>query len=299
MHLTCTNMEKQKVLDALAGCEAAGITNILALRGDPPAGQEQWAAVEGGFTCALDLVRFIKENYGSKFCIGVAGYPEGHPSNMTHVDSLGDLSPSELGRARKALTESGELEITVSRDAAYAEELAYLKQKVDAGASYIITQLFFDTDVFLAFVRDCRAIGITVPIVPGIMCIASAGGFKRMTKFCKTRVPESLLQEIEAVSNDEAAKEVGVRYGTEMCQRLLQAGIDGLHFYTLNMSHVTVDIVHNLKESGVKFYEPIVDGNGQVHPTLEALALASATATSATVFDEHIASLSSASASAS
>jgi methylenetetrahydrofolate reductase (NADPH) len=256
MHLTCTNMEKQKVIDALAGCKAAGITNIVALRGDPPAGQEAWEAVEGGFTCALDLVRFIRAEHGDHFCLSVAGYPEGHPNSMTVVDDVTTLSPAELGRMATVVEDDGTSVTTVCRDAAYETELSYLKEKVDAGANCIITQLFFDTAVFVTFVNDCRARGINVPIIPGIMCISSKGGFKRMTKFCKTRVPQALADELEAAADDEAAKTIGIRYGADMCRALMASGVDGLHFYTLNLGNVTVGIVENLRESGVQLFVP-------------------------------------------
>ena len=256
MHLTCTNMEKQKVIDALAGCKAAGITNIVALRGDPPAGQEAWEAVDGGFTNALDLVRFIRAEHGNAFCLSVAGYPEGHPNNMTLVDDVSTLSPSELGRVATFVEEDGSTVMSVCRDAAYEIELNYLKEKVDAGANAIITQLFFDTTVFVTFVKDCRARGIHVPIIPGIMCISSKGGFKRMTKFCKTRVPQALSDELDAAEDDDAAKTIGIRYGAEMCRELIAQGVDGLHFYTLNLGNVTVGIVENLKQSGVQLFTP-------------------------------------------
>lgn len=256
MHLTCTNMEKQKVVDALAGCKAAGITNIVALRGDPPAGQEAWEAVEGGFTCALDLVRFIRAEHGDHFCLSVAGYPEGHPNSMTVVDDVATLSPAELGRMATVVEDDGTSVTTVCRDSAYETELSYLKEKVDAGANCIITQLFFDTAVFVTFVNDCRARGIDVPIIPGIMCISSKGGFKRMTKFCKTRVPQALADELEAAADDEAAKAIGIRYGADMCRALMASGVDGLHFYTLNLGNVTVGIVENLRESGVQLFTP-------------------------------------------
>lgn len=277
MHLTCTNMEQQKIHDALAGCREAGITNIVALRGDPPIGQEAWAAVEGGFNCALDLIKFIRLEHGNTFCIAASGYPEGHPNSMTKVDDISSLTPSELGRVAKVHNDDGTEEIYVCLDVDYQKELQYLKEKVDAGANLIITQLFFDVNVFLTFLNDCRAIGINIPIVPGIMCIANHGGFKRMTKFCKTRVPEELLNKINSAVEEEAVKEIGIQWGTEMCQTLLKNGIDGLHFYTLNLSHVTLGIIQNLKDSGVQFYVP-----PQIPPT------PTSTAINETVFDQII-----------
>ena len=163
MHLTCTNMEAKMVDDALEAAKAAGICNIVALRGDAPVGQATWAPVEGGFSCALDLVKHIRKLHGDYFGISVAGYPEGHPTVIKPVADLGrDLSESERGRV--VTTPEGDF---VCSDADFAAELAYLRSKVDAGADFIITQMFFDVDVFIAFVAACRAAGITVPIMPG------------------------------------------------------------------------------------------------------------------------------------
>lgn len=236
------------MLDALEGCKKVGIRNIVALRGDPPAGQAAWEAVEGGFSCALDLVKFIRAEHGDFFCLSVAGYPEGHPSKMTVVTDLSSLTPSELGRCSKLVNEQGVEETYVCLDSDYEKELDYLKQKVDAGADCIITQLFFDVNVFLSFVQQCRKKGITVPIIPGIMCVSSAGGFQRMTKFCRTRVPEDLAAAAASMKEDEEMKAFGVSYITTMCEKLIESNISGLHFYTLNSSHATMEIVQNLKK---------------------------------------------------
>jgi len=252
MHLTCTNMDANKVTEALKGCKESGISNIVALRGDPPAGQEAWEATEGGFNCALDLVKYIRAEHGDYFCLSVAGYPEGHPNNMTKVDDISTLSPSELERCATFTNEAGEVETTVCLDAAFDIEMEYLKQKVDAGANAIITQLFFDNKIFFTFVDRCRKIGINVPIIPGMMCISSKGGFERMTRFCKTRVPPELNARVAAVANDSEAKELGVQVGYEMCKELLEGNATtGLHFYTLNMGNVTCGIVEKLKEDFV------------------------------------------------
>jgi methylenetetrahydrofolate reductase (NADPH) len=227
---------------ALEGAKAAGISNIVALRGDPPKGQEEWKATEGGFNCALDLVRHMRKEYGNDFCISVAGYPEGHPTVITKVEPGTVLSEGE--QARLVTLDDGEY---VCRDADYAKELAYLKEKVDAGADVIITQMFFDANVYLRFVADCRAAGIQVPIVPGVMVIQSHGGFLRMTAFCKSRVPAALRAALDAVKDDDAAvKAEGVRQGTALCRALLDGGAGGLHFYTLNMEEVSFAILDNL-----------------------------------------------------
>lgn len=249
MHLTCTNMDASKITDALAGCKESGITNIVALRGDPPVGEEAWVATEGGFNCALDLVRFIRAEHGEYFCLSVAGYPEGHPNNMTKVDDISTLTPTEQERCASFTNENGEVETTVCLDAAFEIEMNYLKEKVDAGANAIITQLFFDNNVFITFVDRCRKMGINVPIIPGIMCISSKGGFERMTKFCKTRVPPELKARVEEATDDAEAKQVGIQVGYEMCRDLLEKGVtSGLHFYTLNMANVTCGIVEKLKQ---------------------------------------------------
>eukprot|EP00457_Paulinella_chromatophora_P011212 gb/GEZN01011340.1/.p1 GENE.gb/GEZN01011340.1/~~gb/GEZN01011340.1/.p1 ORF type:complete len:338 (-),score=66.55 gb/GEZN01011340.1/:126-1139(-) len=214
MHITCTNMDKEKIVSGLASAKNAGIQNIVALRGDPPVGEEKWHAVEGGFTCALDLVKYVRKEYKDYFCISVAGYPEGHPD-----------------------CESVE------------KDIAYLKQKVDAGGDIVITQLFYDVPTYIAWVKACRKAGIQVPILPGIMPIQSYGGFKKMTAFCKTKVPKEVEEALEEVKDDEeAVKAYGVKLGVQMCKQILESGVSpGLHFYTLNQEDSTAKILEELK----------------------------------------------------
>ncbi|KAH0777645.1 hypothetical protein KY290_009056 [Solanum tuberosum] len=221
MHLTCTNMPVEKIDHALDTIKANGIQNVLALRGDPPHGQDKFVQVEGGFACALDLVKHMRAKYGDYFGITVAGYPEAHP----------DVIPAN-GIATKEI---------------YENDLAYLKKKVDAGADVIVTQLFYDTDVFLKFVNDCRQIGINCPIVPGIMPINNYKGFLRMTGFCKTKIPEEIMAALEPIKdNEEAVKAYGIHLGTEMCKKILATGIKTLHLYTLNMEKSALAILMNL-----------------------------------------------------
>ena len=219
MHLTCTNMERHVIDKTLAYCKEIGIRNILALRGDPPVGQE-WQQIEGGFAYAQDLVRYIRQQFGDYFCIGVAGYPEGHTDAVD-----------------------------------FETDMIHLKEKIVAGADLIITQLFYDVDYFINYVSKCREMGITVPILPGIMPIQSYGGFKRMTTLCKTIVPQPILDALEDVKEDSAkVKAYGVELATKMCEEILtrceklgaKSRVTGLHFYTLNLEESVLSIVNNL-----------------------------------------------------
>lgn len=221
MHLTCTNMPVEKIDHALRTIKSNGIQNVLALRGDPPHGQDKFVQIQGGFACALDLVKHIRSAYGDFFGITVAGYPEGHP------DVIGPDG--------------------VASNESYQSDLLYLKKKVDAGADLIITQLFYDTDIFLKFVNDCRQIGITCPIVPGIMPINNYKGFLRMTGFCKTKIPAEITAALEPIKeNEEAVKAYGIHLGTEMCKKILAHGIKTVHLYTLNMEKSALAILLNL-----------------------------------------------------
>lgn len=247
MHMTCTNMEKDgdpkaAVRSALETAKQNGILNIVALRGDPAAGQEEWKAADGGFTCALDLVEYIREYFGSGFGISVAGYPEGHPNAISLVEDPSTMTESEKARSS---TEGGKVFTCLDDD--YKKEMDYLKKKIDAGADFIITQMFFDTKVFGTFVEDCRKWGITCPIVPGLMCINAYGGFCKMTKFCKTRVPTDLRAKMDSLKDDpEAVKAFGIEFGIQMCQDLIEIGVDVLHFYTLNLEKTTYGILSGL-----------------------------------------------------
>jgi len=167
MHLTCTNMDEDKVDQALMSCKQYGIVNVLALRGDPPVGQ-QWKASEGGFSSAFDLVKHVRGNDKFKsddfdFCLSVAGYPEGHPSKITKFSSVDDMSASELSRHSIEVTFEGSdgvdplIELWSCRDEDFDAEIQYLKKKIDAGSNMIITQMFFDAEVYVSFVAACRS----------------------------------------------------------------------------------------------------------------------------------------------
>jgi len=206
-------MPIEKVQVALQEAKQAGIRNIVALRGDPPKGAEKWEAIEGGFSYATDLVRYIRKNYGDYFGIAVAGYPEGHPESDGGVDA----------------------------------DVKYLKEKIDAGADFVITQLFYDIDAYISWVKKCRAAGINCPLVPGIMPILTYGGFKRMTGFCKTFVPKEIHDTLEAIKDDEKkVKEYGIQVAIKMCNKLIAHGAPGLHFYTMNEDYSSQRILEGI-----------------------------------------------------
>ncbi|KAK5399377.1 methylenetetrahydrofolate reductase (NAD(P)H) met13 [Exophiala xenobiotica] len=212
---------------ALRLAHKAGCSNILALRGDPPRDKEKWEAKDEGFKYAKDLVKYIRAGYGDAFDIGVAGYSEGCDDNRD-VDVLID----------------------------------HLKEKVDAGASFIITQMFYNVDIFLDWVKKCRERGINVPIIPGIMPISTYASFIRRAEWTKCHVPSEWYKALEPVKNDDAAvREVGKDLIVQMCRKLLDAGILHLHFYTMNLAQATRMILEELsltpETSGMPLEKPL------------------------------------------
>src|SRR3954447_12236813 len=206
-HPTCVGHTADEIGAVLDELWAGGIRNVLALRGDPPAGQSQFVATEGGFGYASELVPFVKARHD--FCVAVAGYPEGHPQC--------------LNRTR---------------------DMEHLKRKVDNGANFVVTQLFFDNAEFYRFRDEARAMGIKVPIVAGIMPITNVSQIKRFVSMCGAKIPHRLLTKLEAVESGGAdvVHQVGVDYATMQCRDLLFNDVDGLHFYTLNKSKATVEV---------------------------------------------------------
>jgi methylenetetrahydrofolate reductase (NADPH) len=189
----------------------AGIRNVLALRGDPPAGQSEWTATEGGLEYSRELIELIHDNYD--FSIGAACFPEVH----IHADSADS-------------------------------DLRYCKEKVDAGARFLITQLFFDNACYWDFVARARDIGIDVPIVPGIMPITNFDQIKRFTSMCGATIPDHLLRELGLRADQPASVyDFGVAYATLQCADLLAKGAPGIHFYTLNRSTATRAILSALR----------------------------------------------------
>ncbi len=219
-HLTCVCHSEADIAAILERYAQAGVSNILALGGDPPKNLAGYDRSKDAFQHAADLVAFIKKFNDSGahpdkrgFGIGVAGFPEGHPSTPNRV-----------------------------------LEMDYLKAKVDAGADYICTQLFFDNHDFYDFRERCHLAGINIPIIAGIMPITSASGMRRMAELAAgARYPAKLLRAIQRCGGDEAAvQKVGIHYATEQCHDLLDHGVDGIHFYTLNKSHATREIYSSL-----------------------------------------------------
>ncbi len=209
-HLTCVNHTRDEVRALLEKIRALGCKNILALRGDPPAGGE-FQMTPGGFEYAAQLVKLIHDL--GNFSTGVAGFPEGH------------IACKEGKQA----------------------DWQHLKAKVDEGADFILTQLFFDNADFFAFRDYLDKLAVRVPIVPGIITILSAGQITRFTQLSGAKVPPALRARLDQLMNDdEAAAEFGIEYATQQCRELLKAGVPGLHFYTLNKSHSTVQVLKNL-----------------------------------------------------
>jgi methylenetetrahydrofolate reductase (NADPH) len=184
---------------------------VLALRGDPPRGETEWRAHPGGLSFSVELIRLIKERFG--FCVGAASFPE------VHLDA-----PDR------------------------ASDLRYAREKVGAGAEFLITQLFFDNEVYFEYVEEARAAGIDVPIVPGIMPITNYGQIRRFTDMCGATIPENLERQLDGRADDpEAVAELGVAYATLQCSDLLARGAPGIHFYTLNRSTATRAILAALR----------------------------------------------------
>lgn len=218
-HLTCVGHTRDEIDAILTRYAEAGVSNILALRGDPPKDQPEYDWSQGHFRYAADLVSHISSFKGHPdprgFGIGVAGFPEGHPATPNRVSEMDNL-----------------------------------KAKIDAGADYICTQLFFDNHDFLDFRDRCALAGIDVPIIAGIMPVTSLSSMKRMAELAAgARYPAKLLKTLDraAAKNDpEAVERAGIHYAAQQCAELLDNDVAGIHFYTLNKSHATRQIYASL-----------------------------------------------------
>jgi methylenetetrahydrofolate reductase (NADPH) len=210
-HLSCVGATREELVEILDGIAAAGIENVLALRGDPPLGETAWKPHPGGLRYSTELIEVISCSY--PFSIGAACFPEVHPE-----------APDLL------------------------HDLRFLKRKLANGASFLITQLFFDNDVYFHFIDEARAAGIDVPILPGIMPITDVGQIKTITGKCQATIPAPLLEQLELRSeNPDSVLQLGVSYATLQCAELLARGAPGLHFYTLNRSPATRAILSVLR----------------------------------------------------
>ena len=210
-HLTCVNATIDETNAVLEQTRALGIKNILALRGDPPDGASEFVKTEGGFEYSYQLVQRIRE-FGD-FSIGVAGFPEGH---------IACVEGKQVDWQR-------------------------LRTKIDHGADFVITQLFFDNSHYFEFRDALAAQGVTVPIVPGILPILSTSQIKRFVALCGAALPPALLSELERLGDDdEAVSQFGIDYATRQCEELLREGAPGLHFYTLNKVRSTSEVMKNL-----------------------------------------------------
>ena len=211
MHLTCIGSTPDDIRAVLDTLRAHKIGNILALRGDPPQDQPAGTEPVKAFPYSQDLVAFIREDGG--FGIAAAGFPEGHPECQTKE-----------------------------------EDVVRLKEKVDAGAEYIITQLFFDNSHYFDYVERLRGIGVTVPIVPGILPVTSFSQLMKFTSMCGASVPAAMVQVLEPIADDkEAVVNYGIEYATQQCRELLDGGAPGIHFYTLNRARSVTAILEGIR----------------------------------------------------
>lgn len=210
-HLTCVGSTQNEIYDILKKYEENGINNIMALRGDPPAGEKKFKMVEGGFNYASELVAFIKKHF-PQMGVGVAGFPEGHPDIRNRL-----------------------------------KEMDYLKMKVDEGADYICTQLFFDNNVFYDFCERCEIAGIDIPIVAGIMPITSLKSLDRMAELSAgTNFTAKLLKTLNRATNDEFVEKAGIHWAAEQVRDLLDNNVAGIHIYTLNKSAHVVSLYESI-----------------------------------------------------
>ncbi len=210
-HLSCVGTTREELRTILDGIAAAGIENVLALRGDPPRGETEWKPHPGGLHYSTELAQLISGNY--PLAVGAACFPEVHP-------------------------EAPDL----------AHDLHFLADKIKHGASFLITQLFFDNELYFRFVEEARAAGIEAPIIPGIMPITDVSQIKTITGMCGASIPESLLGQLEIRAGDpDAVLQLGVSYATLQCAELLARGAPGIHFYTLNKSPATRAILSALR----------------------------------------------------
>ena len=211
-HLTCVGSTRHELLDIVSRYHADGIRNIMALRGDPPKGQTEFVPCPDGLRFASDLIALIRENF-SDLCLGAGAYPEKHP-------------------------EAASME----------EDLAHLKIKADAGASFLTTQLFFDNEHYFKFIQACRARGIHLPVLPGLLPALSLAQVQRFGPMCGSSLPQALVEQLQVVDDDpRAAEAVGVTWAYHQIRELLRHGAPGIHLYILNRSAAAITLARSLE----------------------------------------------------
>jgi methylenetetrahydrofolate reductase (NADPH) len=209
-HLTCAAQTKEEVHGVLMRLDQAGVENVIALRGDPPRGQSSFVPAQDGFSHATELIEHVRRYF--QFGIAGACYPEGHPESP-------DLWT----------------------------DIKYARLKADAGANFLITQLFYDNNDFFAFVDRAQEVGIDIPILAGVLPILNAAQIRRFTTLCGAKIPPALDKQLEKFADDDAAvRELGVEYATEQVRELWENGVAGIHFYVLNRSYSISQILRNL-----------------------------------------------------
>ena len=209
-HLTCAGQTVEELDEVLQRLDGAGIENVIALRGDPPRGEQAFTVTEGGFSHASELVSHLKANY--EFGIAAACYPEGHAEA-----------------------------VSLERD------LEFAKLKVDNGADFLITQLFFDNDDYFAFADRAASAGIDVPVLPGVLPVLSAPQIRRFTALCGSKIPADLDAELDRLGeDDDTVRELGIEYAARQVEELWDAGVPGVHFYVLNRSYSVSKILDRL-----------------------------------------------------
>jgi methylenetetrahydrofolate reductase (NADPH) len=210
-HLTCVGHTADEIAAIAERLRGNGIENLMALRGDPPRGEDHFVQPEGGFGHATELIGFLRRTFD--FCIGAAAYPEKHPESV----SLDD-------------------------------DVRWTRERIGAGAAFLTTQLFFEAETYFAFVKRARAAGIRVPILPGIMPVTNVAQIERFTKMCGASIPQGLRDRLaKADGDDKAVVRVGVEWATTQAEALLAGGAPGIHFYTLNRSFATREIFTRLQ----------------------------------------------------
>jgi methylenetetrahydrofolate reductase (NADPH) len=210
-HLTCVGSTVDQLRGYLDEAQRRGVENIVALRGDPPKGEASFKPMEGGLRYASELVELVHQEF-PRFGMAVAGYPETH---------------------QEAATPQSDLE--------------NLKRKIDAGGHCVITQLFYDNTDFFCFRQRCKELGITAPIIPGILPVTNLSQIQRITSLCKARLPDGLVAELAGKEGANWQFEVGIRWAARQVQELIDAGVPGLHFYVLNKSPATVAVLENVR----------------------------------------------------